>query len=93
MSESDLSDENLLLIGRLYQRKEPTGHIEDEGGFRCSVQTFYEGPPRCSCCKNWVEDYADDLRETIKEAAHVEDRRSSSDLLNVNRDGGGATNG
>lgn len=36
-------------------------------GSECAIQTLYEGPPKCDCCKNWVEEYPDDLRMAIEE--------------------------
>ncbi|KLU91978.1 hypothetical protein MAPG_10925 [Magnaporthiopsis poae ATCC 64411] len=51
-----------------------TPELEDEDGFKCSVQTLYEGPSKCHCCKNWVEEYPDDLRETIEEEADVKEK-------------------
>ncbi|KAI0018103.1 P-loop containing nucleoside triphosphate hydrolase protein [Xylariomycetidae sp. FL0641] len=36
-----------------------------ESGSECAVQTLYEGPPKCPCCKNWVVDYPDDLRSSV----------------------------
>ncbi|PHH89221.1 hypothetical protein CDD83_6474 [Cordyceps sp. RAO-2017] len=36
-------------------------------GSECAIQTLYEGPPKCKCCKNWVEEYPDDLRMDVEE--------------------------
>ncbi|POS74188.1 ATPase [Diaporthe helianthi] len=41
--------------------------VNKEGGLECAVQTLYEGTPKCECCKNWVEEYPDDLRKAIEE--------------------------
>ncbi|KAI0107760.1 hypothetical protein GGR51DRAFT_141060 [Nemania sp. FL0031] len=38
-----------------------------ESGSECEVQTLYEGPPKCSCCKNWVTTYPRDLESSIEE--------------------------
>ncbi|KAI1328446.1 hypothetical protein F5Y16DRAFT_419887 [Xylariaceae sp. FL0255] len=38
---------------------------------KCEVQTLYEGPPKCQCCKNWVEEYPDDLRAAVEEQPDV----------------------
>ncbi|KAK7921610.1 Vacuolar protein sorting-associated protein 4B [Apiospora marii] len=40
------------------------GGLDGEGVF---VQTFYEGPPTCICCKNWVEDEPDEVPPEIKQ--------------------------
>jgi hypothetical protein len=37
-----------------------------EIGTECQVKKLYEGPAKCSCCINWVEQYPDDLRESIE---------------------------
>ncbi|KAK6823320.1 hypothetical protein RU639_006043 [Aspergillus parasiticus] len=31
------------------------------------IQTLYEGPSKCHCCKNWVEEYPDDLRMAVED--------------------------
>ncbi|ROV95022.1 hypothetical protein VMCG_08305 [Cytospora schulzeri] len=36
-------------------------------GSECAIQTLYEGPPKCQCCKNWVEEYPNELRMAIEE--------------------------
>lgn len=36
-------------------------------GSECAIQTLYEGPPKCPCCKNWVDGYPDDLRMGIEQ--------------------------
>jgi len=28
--------------------------------------TLFEGPPKCICCINWVEEYPDDVKENIE---------------------------
>ncbi|KAJ3949653.1 uncharacterized protein N0V96_000777 [Colletotrichum fioriniae] len=40
-------------------------------GYKCEVQTLYEGPPKCQCCKNWVEEYPDDLRTSVEQQPEV----------------------
>lgn len=41
--------------------------VNEAVGLECAIQTLYEGPPRCECCKNWVEEYPEDLRAAIEE--------------------------
>ncbi|KAE8381525.1 P-loop containing nucleoside triphosphate hydrolase protein [Aspergillus bertholletiae] len=36
-------------------------------GSQLVIQTLYEGPPKCHCCKNWVEEYPDDLRMDVED--------------------------
>ena len=43
-----------------------TGHKPAEGS-ECAIQTLYEGDPKCTCCKNWVEQYPEDIRAQIEE--------------------------
>ncbi|KAK8133507.1 Vacuolar protein sorting-associated protein 4B [Apiospora sp. TS-2023a] len=31
------------------------------------IQTFYEGPPTCTCCKNWVENEPDEVPPEVKQ--------------------------
>jgi len=57
-----------------------------EYGTECDVQTLYEGPPKCDCCKNWIEEYPADLKqsaeqeeETKKKALIVRMKRSHSE--------------
>ncbi|KAJ8128324.1 hypothetical protein O1611_g5312 [Lasiodiplodia mahajangana] len=38
-----------------------------ESGSECAVQTLYEGPPKCRCCKNWVTTYPRDLKSSIEQ--------------------------
>lgn len=40
-----------------------------ESGTEADVQTLYEGPPKCKCCINWVEEYPDDLKSSIEQQA------------------------
>lgn len=42
-------------------------HEEIQLGSECAIQTLYEGPPKCDCCKNWVEEYPEDLRTAVEE--------------------------
>ncbi|KAG8157931.1 hypothetical protein KVR01_012203 [Diaporthe batatas] len=42
-------------------------NVSEEGGSECAIQTLYEGPPKCECCKNWVEEYPVDLRAEIEQ--------------------------
>lgn len=41
--------------------------VNEAVGLECAIQTLYEGPPKCECCKNWVEEYPEDLRMAIEE--------------------------
>ncbi|KAI9708914.1 MAG: hypothetical protein M1820_003608 [Bogoriella megaspora] len=35
--------------------------------FGSTVKNLYEGPQKCRCCFNWVEEYPDDLKSSISE--------------------------
>jgi hypothetical protein len=37
-------------------------------GMKAEVMTLFEGPPKCDCCTNWVEEYPDDIGEKIEAA-------------------------
>ncbi|KAJ5523741.1 hypothetical protein N7494_010391 [Penicillium frequentans] len=43
-------------------------------GSECAVQILYEGPPKCQCCKNWVEEYPDDLRQQVEDQAEIKQK-------------------
>lgn len=36
-------------------------------GAQCAIQTLYEGPSECDCCKNWVKQYPEELRAAVEE--------------------------
>ncbi|TLS20219.1 uncharacterized protein PpBr36_11501 [Pyricularia pennisetigena] len=44
-------------------------------GDLCEIKILYEGPPKCDCCINWVEEYPDDLKGSGGEKA---DRKAVS---------------
>jgi hypothetical protein len=37
-------------------------------GMKPEAMTLFEGPPKCTCCINWVEEYPDDIKENIEGA-------------------------
>lgn len=41
---------------------QPTSH-----GLSCTIKNLYEGPARCDCCFNWVEDYPNNVRESTED--------------------------
>ncbi|KAI2465774.1 putative AAA family ATPase [Annulohypoxylon bovei var. microspora] len=36
-------------------------------GELCKIKTLFEGPPRCQCCINWVEERPNDLRQSVED--------------------------
>ncbi|KAI0161882.1 P-loop containing nucleoside triphosphate hydrolase protein [Hypoxylon sp. FL1284] len=36
-------------------------------GELCRVKTLFEGPPKCGCCINWVEEPPQDLRQSVED--------------------------
>ncbi|KAI1320518.1 P-loop containing nucleoside triphosphate hydrolase protein [Xylariaceae sp. FL0255] len=44
----------------------PTGQVLTSEEPEPAIQTLYEGPPRCSCCINWVEEYPDNLKKDVE---------------------------
>lgn len=74
------SDTEPSSLSSVLKKLQPTDEAESEStasetfaerqppeGSECAIQTLYEGPPKCQCCKNWVEEYSDDLRRTVEE--------------------------
>ncbi|KAH7186068.1 uncharacterized protein B0J16DRAFT_372781 [Fusarium flagelliforme] len=47
-------------------------HLEE--GEKCEIQTLYEGASKCTCCKNWVEDYPDNLGMNIEQEEEIKQR-------------------
>lgn len=45
----------------------PTPSDETFEGVQCAIQTLYEGPSECDCCKNWVKQYPKELRAAAEE--------------------------
>jgi hypothetical protein len=37
-------------------------------GMKAGSLNLYQGPPACSCCINWVEEFPDNLKESIEAA-------------------------
>lgn len=37
-------------------------------GMKPEIMTLFEGPPKCRCCINWVEEYPDDVKENVEAA-------------------------
>ncbi|GKT79210.1 ATPase [Colletotrichum tofieldiae] len=56
-------------------------------GEEYAVQTLYEGRPKCSCCKNWVEDFPKDLHVKIESQPEVK-RKALVVRMRRNHDGG-----
>ncbi|GKT82374.1 AAA protein [Colletotrichum tofieldiae] len=56
-------------------------------GAEYAVQTLYEGRPKCSCCKNWVEDFPKDLHVKIESQPEVK-RKALVVRMRRNHDGG-----
>lgn len=51
-----------------------TPQQQPSDGLECAIQTLYEGPPKCPCCKNWVEQYPQDLGESVEEQAVIKQK-------------------
>ncbi|KAL9617549.1 MAG: hypothetical protein Q9160_007666 [Pyrenula sp. 1 TL-2023] len=41
--------------------------VFEDAGTLCKVKVLYEGPRKCHCCINWVEEYPEDVKESIEE--------------------------
>jgi len=35
-------------------------------GMKPKILNLFEGPPKCPCCVNWVEQYPDDIKESVE---------------------------
>ena len=42
---------------------------DTEPGMICGIKNLYEGPERCRCCINWVEEYPDDTKTSSDDQA------------------------
>ena len=66
----DLAEDSLDMMTPKYPMKESIPHIhhtDHELGAVPTVQTFYEGPPKCDCCSNWIEKAPVQMPENAKE--------------------------
>lgn len=68
---SEITTPSLENVPETPQSPEKTQLKSTTTGSRCTIQTLYEGSPKCKCCKNWVEEYPDDLRRTVEEEAET----------------------
>ena len=41
--------------------------VENSEGQQATIKELFEGPPKCDCCINWVEEVPDDLPLSIEE--------------------------
>ncbi|GAW12968.1 hypothetical protein ANO14919_023430 [Xylariales sp. No.14919] len=54
-------------------------------GEKCVVKNVYEGPPKCKCCINWIDEYPDDINkvdvaENLNHALIVRNKKSHDNL-------------
>ncbi|KAE8422372.1 P-loop containing nucleoside triphosphate hydrolase protein [Aspergillus pseudocaelatus] len=61
------------------------GDVPPEGS-QLVIQTLYEGPAKCHCCKNWVEEYPDDLRMAVEDQPETK-RKAFVVRMGKNHDG------
>lgn len=50
-----------------YENPEATPH--EHVGKICEAKTFYEGPEKCKCCINWVENYPTNIKEAVEKTS------------------------
>lgn len=88
--DDDAVDKDIIEITEDGEEALPDKNSTEEAtpGDKCKVKTLYEGPPKCSCCINWVEEYPQDLRENLEQSA---ESRSHALVLRKSKkhDGGG----
>ena len=46
---------------------------DEQLGMSGSVKKLYEGPSKCACCINWVEEYPDNLKESIESTSEAKE--------------------
>lgn len=66
-SDSDSDSDDSIESGSTSADPDAFEKVNEAVGLECAIQTLYEEPPKCECCKNWVEEYPDDLRMAIEE--------------------------
>lgn len=49
--------------------KEPESASSKTLGSKCQTKILYEGRPKCDCCVNWVEQYPQEVRESVEETS------------------------
>ncbi len=65
-----MTTDGLDMMTPKYPMKDSIPHIhhtEPDLGAVPMIQTFYEGPPKCDCCSNWIEKAPVQLPEDAKE--------------------------
>ncbi|OQV06616.1 hypothetical protein CLAIMM_11159 isoform 2 [Cladophialophora immunda] len=65
-----LTADDLDMMMPKYPLKDSIPHIhylDPDVGAAPTVQTFYEGPPKCRCCSNWIEKAPVQVPEAAKE--------------------------
>jgi hypothetical protein len=65
-----MTADSLDMMTPKYPMKDSIPHIhhaDPDVGAVPTVQTFYEGPPKCDCCSNWIEKAPVQLPEAAKE--------------------------
>lgn len=60
--------EDVMKIKELEERRKVAPEDTEPGMF-CGIKNLYEGPPRCGCCINWIEEYPDDTKTAIDDQA------------------------
>lgn len=58
-----------------------------DSGTQCDVQMLYEGPPQCSCCINWVEEYPKNLKSCIEQEAETKKKALIVRMAKNHREG------
>ncbi|KAL9033893.1 MAG: hypothetical protein Q9180_005706 [Flavoplaca navasiana] len=59
---------------------------EETSGSSGTVKTLYEGPSKCDCCINWVEDYPDNTKESNENTTEAK-RHALLVRMKLNHDG------
>ncbi|KAK8024468.1 P-loop containing nucleoside triphosphate hydrolase protein [Apiospora rasikravindrae] len=68
------SDQRIHPVDDATEQTHPLPQQPSQNGNVCGTKLLYEGPPKCECCINWVEQYPDDLRESAEEKEDTKEK-------------------
>lgn len=61
----NMTEEDMEGVSQLLNPGVENSDTEYQIGMEDSVKPLYEGPAKCRCCINWVEEYPDNLKESL----------------------------
>lgn len=66
----------------------PKETVDHNAGTLCQAKVLYEGPRKCNCCTNWVEQYPSNIKETAEETS---DSKKHAIICRMKKSHGGTT--